>query len=103
MQHFVLVYHYVSDYMARRDAVRPQHLARIGKAIKEGRILVAGVLPDEPAALIVFYTENADEVHVFAQSDPYNAAGLIDSYEVRPWTVAAGVEDFVHPALGKNE
>lgn len=43
MKHFVLIYNYVEDYMARRDAYRAEHLARIRAEVEAGRILAAGV------------------------------------------------------------
>lgn len=97
MKHFVLIYHYVEDYMARRDAFRAEHLARIGKAVEAGRILGAGVLPEGPRALLVFYAESREEVCAFAEGDPYYKAGLIASYEVDDWMVAAGLPDLVNP------
>ena len=46
MQHFVLTYRYVDDYMARRDAYRAEHLARLQKAVDDGFVLAVGVLPE---------------------------------------------------------
>ena len=43
MQHFVLTYRYVDDYMARRDAYRAEHLARLQKAVDDGFVLAVGV------------------------------------------------------------
>ncbi len=98
MKHFVLTYHYVKDYMQRRDAFRAEHLARVRQAVDEGRILAAGVLPEEPSALIVFYAESAEAARAFAEGDPYFKGGLISSYEVSDWVVAAGVDALVHPS-----
>lgn len=97
MKHFVLTYHYVKDYMARRDAYRAEHLARIQKAVDDGFILGAGVLPKEPSALIVCYAQSIDEVRAFAENDPYNKAGLIASYEADDWVVAAGIPNLLTP------
>lgn len=90
MQHFVLTYRYVDDYMARRDAFRAEHLARLQKAVDDGLVLAAGVLPESLSALIVCRANSADEL-CFAKDDPYYHAGLITSFEVEPWTVAVGV------------
>lgn len=98
MKHFVLTYHYVEDYMARRDAFRAEHLARISSALEQGRILAAGVLPQGPRALIVFYADSADEVKAFAEGDPYYKAGLIASFEIDDWALAAGVSELLNPA-----
>lgn len=91
MQHFVLTYRYVDDYMARRDAFRAEHLARLQKAVDDGLVLAAGVLPESLSALIVCRANAADELRAFAKDDPYYHAGLIASFEVEPWTVAVGV------------
>ena len=75
MQHFVLTYRYVDDYMARRDAFRAEHLARLQKAVDDGLVLAAGVLPESLSALIVCRANSADELRAFAKDDPYYHAG----------------------------
>ena len=97
MQHFVLTYRYVDDYMARRDAYRAVHLARLQKAVDDGFVLAVGVLPESLSALIVCYANSAHVVRAFAKDDPYNHAGLITSYEVEPWMVAVGLPAIVKP------
>lgn len=90
MKHFVLIYNYVEDYMARRDAYRAE--------VEVGRILAAGVLPEGPRALLICYADSSDAVRAFALGDPYYKAGLIASFEVSDWMVAAGVPQLVQPA-----
>ena len=92
-----LTYRYVDDYMARRDAYRAEHLARLQKAVDDGFVLAVGVLPESLSALIVCYANSADEVRAFAKDDPYNHAGLITSFEVEPWMVAVGLPAIVKP------
>lgn len=96
-QLFVLQYHYTSDYMEKRDACRAAHLSRIAQAVKEGRILAAGVLPKEPSALIVFRADSESEVLAFGRDDPYMTDGLIKSMDAEPWMVAVGVDALVAP------
>lgn len=98
MKHFVLIYNYVEDYMARRDAYRAEHLARIRAEVEVGRILAAGVLPEGLRALLICYADSSDAVRAFALGDPYYKAGLIASFEVSDWMVAAGVPQLVQPA-----
>ncbi len=97
MQHFVLTYHYVSDYMQQRDAFRAEHLARIAKLVKESKILAAGVTPEEPGAVLIFFTDAEDEVRRFAEGDPYFMNGLIASYEVNRWLLGDGIDAILHP------
>ena len=100
MQHFVLTYRYVDDYMARRDAFRAEHLARLQKAVDEYESGQKSA--DKFIALVKKYqnfekldtvcrANSADELRAFAKDDPYYHAGLIASFEVEPWTVAVGV------------
>lgn len=96
-KHFLLQYRYTEDYMQKRGAYRTEHLERIRREVDAGRILAAGVLPEGPSAVLVFYVEDAGEVGAFAENDPYMAAGLIKSYDVSPWLVAAGIDAFVNP------
>ena len=83
--------------MARREAYRAEHLARLQKAVDDGFVLAVGVLPESLSALIVCYANSAEEVLAFGIDDRYIHGGLITSFEVEPWMVAVGLPAIVKP------
>jgi uncharacterized protein YciI len=91
MQHWLLLYELVDDYLDRRAPLRPEHLGLAEAAYERGELVMAGALAD-PAdrAVLVFQGEDAEVAESFASADPYVREGLVRSWEVRPWTVVIG-------------
>ena len=91
MQHWLLLYDLVDDYLERRGALRPEHLALAEAAHDRGELVMAGALAD-PAdrALLVVLADDAGPAEAFAGADPYVREGLVRSWQVRPWTVVIG-------------
>jgi uncharacterized protein len=88
MQHFLLVYHVVADYVERRAPFREDHLRLAGEARDRGEIVMGGALADPvDKALIVFRCEDRKTVEAFVHCDPYVRNGLVEKWEIRPWTV----------------
>jgi uncharacterized protein YciI len=93
VSYFVLFYHVVDDYLARRSAYRAEHLRLARAAHDRGELLLGGALTD-PAdrALLVFRAADRAVVENFARSDPYVVQGLVTRWEVRSWAVVIGNE-----------
>jgi uncharacterized protein YciI len=91
MPHWLLLYDLVDDYLERRTALRPEHLALAEAAHERGELVMAGALT-EPAdqAVLVFAADDDGPAKAFAQADPYVREGLVRSWRVRPWTVVIG-------------
>jgi uncharacterized protein YciI len=88
--HLILFYDYVPDIVERRAPHREAHLARIGEAVDDGRIAMAGAVGHPPTgAAIVFGDVPVDVVEAFADADPYVVNGLVTGRRVVPWTVVA--------------
>lgn len=88
MQYFLLVYHVIDDYTMRRTPFRAEHLRLAHEAQNRGEIVMGGALADPvDKALIVFRCEDATTVEAFVHSDPYVKNGLVERWEIRPWTV----------------
>ena len=89
--HTLLRYRLAADYLARRGQYRAEHLALVGEHRANGSLILAGALA-EPAdeALLIFATDDTDAVEAFAERDPYVRAGLVETYEVRTWSVVTG-------------
>ncbi len=85
----------VPDSLARRRAVRAQHLERLTALKDAGRLVLAGPLPAIDAAdpgpagftgsLIVAEFVSIDAARAWAAADPYVAGGVFASVEVRPF------------------
>jgi uncharacterized protein len=83
------------DSLEKRLAARPDHVARLQALQAEGRLLLAGPFPaiDSPdpgpagftgSAIIAEFASLA-EATVWAEADPYVAAGVYGSVRVRPF------------------
>ena len=81
--------------LEKRLQVRPVHLQRIQQLRDEGRLLVAGPFPaidsNDPGpagftgSLIVAEFASLNDAQVWADADPYLAAGVYKSVAVKPF------------------
>jgi uncharacterized protein YciI len=101
MNHFLLFYEFVPDYLERRAPLRNEHLKRAWEAHARGELLLAGAY-SEPAdgSAAMFKADSVQTVERFAREDPYVRAGLVKRWYVRQWTtvVGEGASNPVHPA-----
>jgi uncharacterized protein len=85
----------VPDSLERRVAARPEHLARLQTLKAEGRLILAGPCPaiDSPdpgpagfsGSLIVAEFASLEAARVWADADPYVAAGVYAGVTVKPY------------------
>jgi uncharacterized protein YciI len=88
MNYYLLFYHVVDDYVARRARFRDEHLRLARAAHERGELILGGALSDPAdAALLVFRAADKSVVEDFVQADPYVINGLVKKWEIRPWTV----------------
>jgi len=83
------------DVLGKRSAAREAHLARLHALRDEGRLLVAGPCPAVDAAdpgpagfsgsIVIARFESIGDARAWADADPYVAAGVYASVEVRPF------------------
>lgn len=91
MAYFALAYELVDDYLARRVALREQHLKLARESNARGELILGGAFADPvDKALLVFRVEDRSVAESFARNDPYVIQGLVKRWEVRPWTVVIG-------------
>lgn len=96
MKFYVLFYHVVEDYIARRAAYREEHLKLSTESHRRGELLLGGALDDPPdRALLVFRVPDKSVIEDFIKRDPYVINGLVKSWEIRPWKVVVGQEKLV--------
>jgi len=82
---------------ARMDA-RPAHLQRLQMLLAQGRLLVAGPMPniDSPdpgpagfsGSTVIAEFDSLEDARQWAASDPYVEAGIYDYVDVRPFIKA---------------
>jgi len=86
------------DSLQTRLSARPAHLARLEKLKEEGRLLLAGPHPaidtEDPGpagftgSLVVAEFPSLEEAKVWADADPYRAAGVYGTVTVKPFKKA---------------
>lgn len=85
----------VTDSLPLRAKARPKHIERLNKLRDEGRLIIAGPYPaidnNEPGpagftgSLVIAEFGSLDEARVWADNDPYVAAGVYASVTVKPF------------------
>ena len=85
----------IDGTLEKRLTARPEHLARLDALAAAGRLLIAGPHPavDSPdpgpagftGSLVVAEFDSLAEARAWAEDDPYIAAGVYDSVEVKPF------------------
>ncbi|MDQ3617929.1 MAG: YciI family protein [Pseudomonadota bacterium] len=84
-----------TDVLAKRMAARAEHLARLTTLRDQGRLLMAGPCPaidaEDPGpsgfsgSLVIAEFDSLDDARLWANADPYIAAGVYARVEVRPF------------------
>jgi len=92
MPHFVVTCLDHSGALEKRLANRPVHLAHLNghpETVKLAGPLLDGA-GDPCGSLLILEAESLAAARAFAESDPFNAAGVFASIEVRPMRVTVG-------------
>jgi len=86
------------DSLEARLAARPTHIERLQELIEQGRLLVAGPMPniDSPdpgpagfsGSTVIAEFDSLDDARQWAGDDPYVAAGVYEYVDVRPFIKA---------------
>ncbi len=91
MNYYLLVYHVVENYVARRAAFRDEHLRLAREAYARGELVMGGALTDPvDQAVLVFRSPDPSAAEKFVLNDPYVKNGLVPRYEIRNWNVVIG-------------
>ena len=83
------------DSLSARREARPAHLERVQALLAQGRLLVAGPMPnidsEDPGpagfsgSTIIAEFDSLDDAQEWAGSDPYVDAGVYENVDVRPF------------------
>ena len=88
---FVISFLDKPDSLALRLANREGHLAYMAAS---GKVRLGGPYLDDQdrpiGSLIIFEAADEAEVRAFMKDEPYNRAGLIPQFDIRPWRYTAG-------------
>ena len=86
------------DSLEARKAARPAHLERLQALVGQGRLLVAGPMPNIDAvdpgpagfsgSTVIAEFDSLEDAQQWAASDPYVEAGVYDYVDVRPFIKA---------------
>jgi uncharacterized protein len=92
VKHFLLIYDYAPDYLEKRAAVRPAHLALANASVARDELQLGGAVPSDepPFGLLLFKAETAQVAEDFARADPYTSQGVVTSWRVREWITVVG-------------
>jgi uncharacterized protein YciI len=97
MNHYLLFYDVVPDYVERRGQHRSAHLEKVWASHARGELVLGGALADPvDGAVLLFRAESADVVRRFAEADPYVESGCVTTWRVLVWTTVAG-DGACHP------
>ncbi len=81
------------NILEQRLAARPQHLERLQKLDDEGRLIVAGAMPKDPAnpkagfygSTIIVDFDSREALDAWLADEPYLHAGVYKSIDVKPF------------------
>lgn len=92
MKHFLLIYTYAPDYLEKRAAHRPAHIALANEATARGELQLGGAVPNDepPFGLLLFTGETPQAAEDFARADPYVQNGVVTAWRVREWITVVG-------------
>ena len=83
------------DSLAARQKARPAHIARLQELLQQGRLLVAGPMPnidsEDPGpagfsgSTVIAGFDSLEDAREWAGGDPYVKAGVYEFVDVRPF------------------
>lgn len=91
---FAAQYTYTED-TAARDQHRPAHRTYLGGLADDGTLVASGPYGEDgqfAGALLLLRAGSAEEVHTLLRDDPFMEQGLVESLQVREWTLVLGAE-----------
>ncbi|HCM31345.1 MAG TPA: hypothetical protein DIC32_07075 [Acinetobacter radioresistens] len=80
----------------KRLATRPQHIERLQKLNDEGRLIVAGAMPKDPAdpqagfygSTMIVEFDSREALDVWLKEEPFLKAGVYAHIDVKPFNKA---------------
>jgi uncharacterized protein YciI len=85
--------------LSRLPELRPAHRAYLAELREAGKLALSGPFGDLRGGMSIFQAESEQEVDAILKRDPYTAAGIFQSWQIRPWTIVAARRELL-PATG---
>jgi len=80
--------------LSKFDETRPVHRAYLADFISQNKLFLAGGFTDRTGGIIVYEADSPAEVEERLRADPFMAAGVFDTWVIRPYNAF-----FVSPQL----
>jgi len=80
--------------LSKYDETRPTHRAYLTDLLSQGKLFLAGGFTDKSGGMIVYEAESPEEVESMLRADPFMAAGVFDTWKIRPYNAF-----FISPQL----
>jgi uncharacterized protein YciI len=90
----------IHSYARNPDLIathRPAHRAYLTGLIETGRLVVAGPFLDDSGALIVYEAESPEAAEALIKDDPFFAAGVFQTWDLKPWKTVFGNPGLLPP------
>jgi uncharacterized protein YciI len=72
---------------ARIAATRPTHRDYLLGLKSQGKVALAGPVPDDSGGLIVYEADTQEAVEKLIREDPFCTGGVFTSWTIRPWNL----------------
>jgi uncharacterized protein YciI len=65
--------------------VRPVHREYLSSLKLQGKLFASGPFEDDSGALIIYEADSELDARSLIEADPFHAAGVFQSYTIKPW------------------
>jgi len=87
----ILNYSFCDGYLEKRMPYRTSHFEYLMEVIENGNLLLGGATDEDiPSGILIFKNMSKEEIHTFAENDPYMKNNIVSMYKIIPWNVVAG-------------
>ena len=86
---YAVTYHYGAS-SEELDAVRPTHRAWLAEQLNDGRLLASGPMIGIPTALLIWQSDDLEQLNALLNQDPFDQAGFIAERTISEWNPVFG-------------
>lgn len=86
---YAVTYHYGAS-PEELDAVRPIHRAWLAEQLNAGRLLASGPMIGIPTALLIWQSDDLEQLNTLLNHDPFDQAGFIAERTISEWNPVFG-------------
>ena len=86
---YAVTYHYGAS-PEELDAIRPTHRAWLAEQLNAGRLLASGPMIAIPTALLIWQSDDLEQLNTLLNQDPFDQAGFIAERTISEWNPVFG-------------